>query len=110
MLYIIYYLICFFKNIGINKSFINKSEFYSKLGLPKTIYNTIIKFYRILRDKIRLKYHKIWNETSLGTELDDDGLSGIEIDESTVIGNEQKVIWMFGLINRVDKKAKVFVL
>ena len=99
---------CFLKNIGINKSFINNSEFCSKLGLPKTTYNTIVKFFRILREKIRLKYHKNWNETPLGTEPDDTGVSRIEIDESSIIGNEQKVIWMFGLIDRVDKKAKVF--
>ena len=99
---------CFLKNFGINKSFINNSDFYYKLGLPKTTFNNIIKFYRILREKIRRKYHKIWNENPLGTEPDDTGVSRIEINESAIIGNEEKVIWMFGLIDRLDKKAKVF--
>ena len=107
---VIYYLLynCFFKNIGTNKSYIYNGEFCSKLVSPKTTFNTIIKFSRILREKIRMKYHKIWNETPLGIEPDDTGVSRIEIAESTIIGNEQKVIWMFGLIDRVDKKAKVF--
>lgn len=41
---IIYNLLfnCFLKNIGINKTFINNSDFCSKLGLPKTTFNTII--------------------------------------------------------------------
>ena len=39
-----------------------------------------------------MKYHKIWNETPLGIEPYDTGVSRIEIDESTIIGNEQKVI------------------
>ena len=50
---------CFIKNIGINKSFINNSDFFSKLGLPKTTFNNIIIFYIILREKIIMKYHKI---------------------------------------------------
>ena len=55
-----------------------------------------------------MKYHKIWKEKPLGAEPDNTGVSKIEIDESAIIGNEQKVIWIFGLIDMVDKNAKVF--
>ena len=65
----------------------NNSEFCSKLGLLKSTFNTIIKFYRILREKIRKKYHKNWNGTPLGTEPDDTVVSTIGIDESAIIGN-----------------------
>ena len=35
-------------------------------------------------------------------------MPGIEIDESEIIGNQNNKIWMFGLIDRADKEARVF--
>ena len=37
-----------------------------------------------------------------------DGKARIEIDESKLIGNAYNVIWMFGLIDRADKQARVY--
>lgn len=34
----------------------------------------------------------------------------VEIDESKIIGNKQKILWMFGIIERVTKEARVFTL
>ena len=35
-------------------------------------------------------------------------LSRIEIDESEIIGKNDKILWMFGLIDRANKEARVF--
>ena len=42
MLYIIKLFNCFLKNIGVNKSYINNSTFYDKVGMPKTTPDSII--------------------------------------------------------------------
>ena len=68
----------------------------------------IITIYRKLRKKIKDFYHDIWSNTMLGSEPDDSGKSRIEIDENKIIGNANTVIWMFGLIDRVDKQARVY--
>ena len=44
----------------------------------------------------------------LGLEPSEDGKALIEIDESKIIGNANSVIWMFGLIDRSDKQARVY--
>ena len=32
----------------------------------------------------------------------------VEIDESKIIGSQNKILWMFGMIDRADKEARVF--
>ena len=36
------------------------------------------------------------------------GVPRVEIDESEIIGNQNKILWMFGMIDRADKEARVF--
>ena len=36
------------------------------------------------------------------------GVARVEIDESEIIGNQNKILWMFGMIDRADKEARVF--
>ena len=38
----------------------------------------------------------------------EEGLPRIEIDKSEVIGNSEKILWMFGLIDRSSKEARIF--
>ena len=52
--------------------------------------------------------HKVWSNNPLGSEPAENGVPRIEIDESEIIGNQNNKIWMFGLIDRVDKEARVF--
>ena len=52
--------------------------------------------------------HKDWSNNPLGSEPAENGVPRIEIDESEIIGNQNNKIWMFGLIGRVDKEARVF--
>ena len=72
--------ICFIKNIGINKSYINSSNFCEKLGMPKTTPDSIIKPFRKLRDCIRQKYHKRLNNEQMRLEPDIKGVSRLEIE------------------------------
>ena len=44
----------------------------------------------------------------LGIETTDKGVSHIEIHESKLIGNSDKIIWMFGMIDRFDKEAQIY--
>ena len=46
----------------------------------------------------------------LRCESDDSGKSGIEIDESKIIGNVNTVIWIFGLIDKVDKEDRIYCI
>ena len=44
----------------------------------------------------------------LGTEPDKGGVARVEIDESKIIGNYNKVYYQFWMIDRVNKKARVY--
>ena len=47
-------------------------------------------------------------EHQLGIEPTDEGVPKVEIDESEVIGNSQKILWIFGIIDWSTKDAWVF--
>ena len=38
----------------------------------------------------------------------ENGKSRIEIDESKIIGNDTTILWIFGLIDRADKQARIY--
>ncbi len=102
--------ICFIENYSIEKAFI---EFNSNKHLfnGKTVSkNGVIKIYKILRNKIMCSLHNIWKDTLLGDGRGDQGYSSIEIGESEVVGNNNIIYWMFGLIvERTTKEVRVFV-
>ena len=56
------------------------------MGAPKTERNTIVDLFQNKPNLIRKYYHKKWNESKLGSEPVDGGVSWIEIDESEIIG------------------------
>ena len=47
---------------------------------------------------------------SFRKDIGPNGYVVVEIDESKIIGNRQKILWMFGIIERVTKEARVFKL
>ena len=49
-------------------------------------------------------------EKALGMEPSTNGVPRVEIDESEIIGNQNKILWMFGMIDRADKEARVFCI
>jgi len=79
-----------------------------QLNKTCTTKNTINKIYQILRNKIWLAMHKKWKNNVLGIEPSDKGVARIEIDKSKIIGNSEKIIWMFGMIDRFDKEAPIY--
>ena len=44
----------------------------------------------------------------LGLESSEKGVPRIKIDESKIIGNNDNIIWMFGMIDRYDKGERVY--
>ena len=99
---------CFPFNKGVNKSLIEINEICKKINKPSTTNKTIIKLFQLLREKIRIKYHEEWKKKPLGMEPSTNGVPRVEIDESEIIGNQNKILWMFGMIDRADKEARVF--
>ena len=55
-----------------------------------------------------ISMQKSWENNPLGKEPTIDGVARIEIDESKIVGNQNKVFWMFGIIDRFDKDCRVF--
>ena len=107
---VIYYLTfnCFLNHYSLNQTYISNENFCSIMGTPKTARNTIVDLFQYLRNLIRKYYHKKWNESKLGSEPVDGGVSRIEIDESEIIGRAYQILWMFCLIDRYDNTARVF--
>ena len=90
----IYYLIykCFLENCSLETSCDRIANFCHILGNTKPTKQTIIKLYRILRNRLKIFYHTLWKNEPLGLEPAENGKSRIEIDKSKIIGNANTVI------------------
>ena len=86
-------------------------EFAKKIGVISITKQSIINFFAHIRNVIRKKMHYNWSKKLLGEDgiLDDNGYISCEIDESEIIGNQNVIYWMFGIIDRGTKEARVFV-
>ena len=51
-----------------------------------------------------------WSKNLLGEDgiLDNNGYISCEIDEREIIGNSNVIYWMFGIVERSTKKARIF--
>ena len=109
---VIYYLTfhCFLKNMSIKNSLINITEFCKIMNIENVSNKQIIKLYRLLRNIIKKNYHLMWIREPLALEPAEQGYPCVEIDETSVIGNSSNVIWAFGIIDRSNKKARVFCI
>ena len=85
----IHYLIykCFLENYSLDTTYTRIHNFCDILNNPKPNKHTIVKLFRILRNKIKIYYHTQWKNEQLGIEPAENGKSRIEIDKSKVIGN-----------------------
>ena len=108
----LYFLIynCFLKKISANKAVIEHTAFATTMKLDNLSYQHIAKFYKVLRDIIRKKMHKEWKENKLAQEPSVGGVPRCEINESKIIGNSNSVYWMFGIVDRNSKDARVFTV
>ena len=98
------------ENKSIKQSYINYKEFTNQLGLESISKANIIKFYRIVREKIKNVMHKKWKDNLLGTEPCENGKSYCEIEELKIISYNGEVRWMFGLYDRGYKDIRIFLL
>ena len=71
-------------------------------------FEAVSKIYNTLRNKIMNKMHLFWKNNPLGEEVNSNGYCSVEIDESSIIGNQNIVIWMFGIVERISKNARIF--
>ena len=106
----LYFLIyhCLLNHQSINSSYQEMLKFCEGIKINNISQNLIIKIFREIRQKIKIYYHILQSTTELGIEPTENGKARIEIDESKAIGNENFVIWMFLLIDRADKQARVY--
>ena len=44
----------------------------------------------------------------MGDNISDDSLPFFEMNESKIIGNNNIIYWMFGIIDRISKEARIF--
>ncbi len=47
--------------------------------------------------------NKNWKSNLLGIKIGEKGYERCEIDESSIIGNQNKIYWMLGIIDRFSK-------
>ena len=85
-------------------------DFAKQIGIVSITKQSIIKFFGHIRNVIKGKMHRNWTKKLLGEDgiLDDNGYISCEIDESEIIGNQNVIYWMFGIIERSTKEARVF--
>ena len=107
---ILYFIIfhCLIERKSIEQTIIDTNEFSKQIGLESTTKQTICNVFSLVREKIRLVMHNIWRSDLLGIEIGDEGYPSIEIDESLMISNGNIQYWMFGLIDRQTKNARVY--
>ena len=87
-----------------------EEDFSKKLGITNINKQTIINFFADIRNNIRKKMHLKWSQSMMGeyNEIEDTGYISFEIDESEIIGNQNVIYWMFGMIERQSKEARIF--
>ena len=109
LFFLTYY--CFLENKGITKSVIECNNFTKQIGLNYSISEVGVRnFFEILRKKIKDVFHKKWRKSFIGMEIGPNGYGAVEIDESEIIGNQEHIYWMFGLIDRFTREARVYCI
>ena len=106
----IYFLIiyCFIEKYSIDKSYIEIKDNQNLFGDKNCTKNSISKLYSLLRERIKNSMHKIWKNNMMGDNITEKGYPVFEIDESEIIGNNEVIYWMFGIIDRISKESRVF--
>ena len=93
---------------SIEQTFLDTNEFAKQIGLESPTKQTICNIFSLVREKVRRVMHNIWRSDLLGIEIGEEGYPSKEIDESIMISNGNIQYWMFGLIDRQTKNARVY--
>ena len=108
----IYFLLfyCFTEKKSLNTILNETEDFSKKLGITNINKQTIINFFADIRNNIRKIMHSKWSHSMIGeyNDIDETGYISVEIDESEIIGNQNIIYWMFGMIERKSKEARIF--
>ena len=78
------------------------------LNNKKICKDIIIRIYQILRDKIRKCMNNYWRNNLLVNNFIDKVYESIEIDESEIIGNNETILWIFGMIDKFNKVVRIY--
>ena len=107
---ILYFLLffCFTEKKSLNDCLIETENFVKQVGVIGVNKQSISNIFNIIRNKIRMEMHSKWKENFLGNVNSELGYGSVEIDESEIIGNSNEIYWMFGIIDRKTKNARVF--
>ena len=107
---IIYFLIlyCFIEKYSLDKSIIEVNDNKNLFGGKTCSKGSIGKLYSLLREKIKNTMHNLWGNNKMGNNISSEGYPVFEIDESEIIGNNEIIYWMFGIIDRISKESRVF--
>ena len=54
--------------------------------------------------------NKKWKSNLLGIEIGEKGYERCKIEESSIIGNQNKIYCIFGIVNRFSKEARIFTV
>ena len=88
------------------QSYKNCQEFCKDLKLPTIKLNTISKFFRLMRNNIKLKFHEESDKTLMGLESALGGKSPIKIEESEVINYHNSA--NSGLVDIANYDIRIF--
>ena len=85
-------------------------SFSKQIGVVGINKQSIVNFFSHIRNILKNKMHYNWSKSLLGEEgeLDKNGYISCEIDESEIIGNSNVIYWMFGIVERSTKEARIF--
>lgn len=78
---------CSIINLSSNKAAIEYNKLNEELNIGNVSIQNIQKFFRTVRNKIKVNAHKEWKKKFLGEEPSTGGVPKIEIDESKILGN-----------------------
>ena len=109
---ILYFLTfyCFTEKLSIDKAFIEFNDNKNLFGGRTCSRKGITKVFSLIREKIRNKMHKNWKNSLMGNNISEYGYPVFEIDESEIIGNNENIYWMFGIIDRITKDCRVYYI
>ena len=90
---IIYYFFCLSENITVNNIYDKCKDFCKQIGEGGVAKESISKFYRVVKNRLREKMHSKWQKTVLGEEINIKlGYGSVEIDESKIISSGYQII------------------
>ena len=108
---LLYFLLffCICENLTINEAFDKCNDFCQQIGENGIAKESISKFYRVVRNRIKERMHNNWKKNFLRIEINTKlGYGSVEIEESKTISSSNEIYWMYGIVDHNTKEARVF--